>query len=350
MSNSTSISKPDVRDQSVEQLVEVLVSWEEKAFRAKQVFEWLWKKRARSFDEMTNLSQELRQKLNDHFTFHTITPDLIQKSNDGTIKIGFRLHDGNLVEGVLIPTAKRMTACVSSQVGCSLSCTFCATGYLKRTRNLTHYEVFDQVAIIDDMAQKNYNIPLSNIVFMGMGEPLLNYKEVVEGINHITDPDQMGMSPSRITLSTAGITKMIQKLADDGVRFNLALSLHAATNEKRSKIMPINDSNQLEDLVEALNYFYEKTGSRITLEYCVINDINDHPEDAEELARFARQITCKINLIEYNPIDNANYLGSSGNRIDAFAKQLENRRIIVNIRRSRGKDIDAACGQLANKN
>ena len=350
MTENTAIKKKDIRDLTLEQITEAMVSWGEKPFRAKQVFEWLWKKRARSFDEMTNLSQSLRQKLSDAFTFNTIKPDVVQKSNDGTVKIGFRLNDGNLVEGVLIPTAKRMTACVSSQVGCSLSCTFCATGYLKRQRNLKHYEVFDQVAIIDEIAQKQFDIPLSNIVFMGMGEPLLNYKEVLDGINHITHPDQMGMSPSRITLSTAGITKMIKKMADDGVRFNLALSLHAATNEKRSKIMPINDSNSLEDLVEALNYFYDETGSRITLEYCVINEVNDHPEDAEELARFARQITCKINLIEYNPIENANYLGSSGNRIDAFAKQLEKRRLIVNVRRSRGKDIDAACGQLANKN
>jgi 23S rRNA (adenine2503-C2)-methyltransferase len=350
VTETTAIKKKDIRDLTLEQITEAMVSWGEKPFRAKQVFEWLWKKRARSFDEMTNLSQSLRQKLSDAFTFNTIKPDVVQKSNDGTVKIGFRLHDGNLVEGVLIPTAKRMTACVSSQVGCSLSCTFCATGYLKRQRNLKHYEVFDQVAIIDEIAQKQFDIPLSNIVFMGMGEPLLNYKEVLDGINHITHPDQMGMSPSRITLSTAGITKMIKKMADDGVRFNLALSLHAATNEKRSKIMPINDSNSLEDLVEALNYFYDETGSRITLEYCVINEVNDHPEDAEELARFARQITCKINLIEYNPIENANYLGSSGNRIDAFAKQLEKRRLIVNVRRSRGKDIDAACGQLANKN
>lgn len=350
MTTSKDIAKPDIREISTDQLTETICSWGEKPFRAKQVVEWLWKKRVRSFDEMTNLSKSLREKLAEEFTFKTIKPDLIQTSSDGTIKVGFRLSDGNLVEGVLIPTSKRMTACVSSQVGCSLSCTFCATGYLKRQRNLTHYEIFDQVAIIDELAQKNYNIPLSNIVFMGMGEPLLNYKEVMDGIQHITSPDEMNMSPSRITLSTAGITKMIKKMADDGVRFNLALSLHAATNEKRSKIMPINDSNSLEDLVEALNYFYDKTGSRITLEYCVINEVNDFIEDADELARFARQITCKINLIEYNPIENAEYLGSSGNRIDKFAKHLENQRLIVNVRRSRGKDIDAACGQLANKN
>lgn len=346
----TLAKKKDVRDLSLEQLTTTFVEWGEKPFRAKQVMEWLWKKNARTFEEMTNLSNALREKLTNTFSFNTIKADLVQKSNDGTIKIGFRLHDGNLVEGVLIPTAKRMTACVSSQVGCSLSCTFCATGYLKRERNLKHYEVFDQVAIINELAQKNYDIPLSNIVFMGMGEPLLNYSEVLKGIDNITSPEAMGMSPSRITLSTAGITKMIRKLADDGARFNLALSLHAATDEKRSKIMPINDSNNLEDLTEALNYFYDKTGSRITLEYCVINEVNDHIEDAEELASFARNIVCKINLIEYNPIENAEYSSSSGNRIDRFAKHLESRKLIVNVRRSRGKDIDAACGQLANKN
>lgn len=346
---SKQIIKPDIRDTSLEDLTAVMESWGERPFRAKQVFEWLWKKNARSFDQMTNLSTALRQKLQEHFSLNTLKADLVQKSNDGTIKIGFRLHDGNFVEGVLIPSGKRMTACVSSQVGCSLNCTFCATGYLKRERNLKHYEVFDQVALIDELARENYETPLSNIVFMGMGEPLLNYKEVLHGIEHITSPDAMGMSPSRITLSTAGITKMIKKLADDGVRFNLALSLHAATDAKRSAIMPINDANNLEDLTEALNYFYDKTGSRITLEYCVINEVNDHLEDAQELADFAKNIVCKINLIEYNPIENAEYKGSSGNRIDRFAKHLENQRIIVNVRRSRGKDIDAACGQLANK-
>jgi 23S rRNA (adenine2503-C2)-methyltransferase len=275
--------------------------------------------------------------------------DVVQKSQDGTIKIGFRLDDGNIIEGVLIPSDGRMTACVSSQVGCSLSCTFCATGYLKRTRNLKFYEIFDQVALINDVARENYNISLTNIVFMGMGEPLLNYKEVMGAIDKITSPDGMGMSPQRITLSTAGVTKMIHKMADEGVRFNLAISLHAATDPKRSAIMPINETNNLEDLATALNYFYDKTNSRITLEYCVINNVNDTLEDADELVAFASKVVCKVNLIEYNPIENADYERSSGNRTVRFANYLESKRIIVNLRRSRGKDIDAACGQLANK-
>jgi len=340
--------KPDIRETSAEQLLELLSQWGEKKFRAKQIHEWLWVKHVRSFDEMTNLSKELRSKLVEHFSFHVAKVDIQQKSADGTIKVGFRMHDDRIVEGVLIPTSKRMTACISSQVGCSLSCTFCATGFLKRERNLKHYEIFDQVAILKEMAQDIYEKPLSNIVYMGMGEPLLNYKEVMSSISHITSPEELGMSPQRITLSTAGITKMIEKMADEGVRFNLALSLHASSNEKRSKIMPINDSNSLEDLVKALNYFYDKTGSRITLEYCVIEGVNDSIEDAEELTDFARQITCKINLIEYNPIPLADYEASRS--IDRFASILESNKVIVNVRRSRGKDIDAACGQLANNN
>lgn len=338
---------PDIREISVEELKSFLEENGEKAFRAKQIFEWLWVKHVRSFEAMTNLSKSLRSSLSENFSFNVAKADIQQKSSDGTIKVGFRLHDDRIVEGVLIPTSKRMTACISSQVGCSLSCTFCATGFLKRERNLKHYEIFDQVTILKELAESNYGKTLSNIVYMGMGEPLLNYKEVMQSVEHITSPDQLGMSPQRITLSTAGITKMIDKMAEEGVRFNLALSLHASSNEKRSKIMPINDSNKLEALVLSLNNFYDKTGSRITLEYCVIEGVNDSVQDAAELTEFAKQITCKINLIEYNPIPLADYKASRA--IDKFADILDNNRLIVNVRRSRGKDIDAACGQLANR-
>jgi 23S rRNA (adenine2503-C2)-methyltransferase len=339
----------DIRDAKEEDVANVLADWGQKPFRSKQISEWLWSRRARSFDEMTNLSLDLREKLKATYTFNSMKADVVQKSSDGTIKIGFRLDDGNIIEGVLIPSEKRLTACVSSQVGCSLSCTFCATGYLKRARNLKHYEIFDQVALINDIAEENYGKSLTNIVFMGMGEPLLNYAEVMHAIDNITRPLGMGMSPQRITLSTAGITKMIRKLGDEEVRFNLAISLHAATDEKRSAIMPINETNNLNDLSEALNYFYDKTGSRITLEYCVIENVNDTLDDGDELAEFAKRVICKVNLIEYNPIDQAEYKKSSGNRTVRFAKHLESKHVIVNLRRSRGKDIDAACGQLANK-
>ncbi len=337
----------NIRDLSKEQLTEWLLDQGEPKFRASQIYDWLWKRFVRDFDSMRNIPKSLRDKLQEHFTIPAVAISTAQHSADGTIKLGFELHDGHFVEGVLIPSGKRMTACISSQVGCSLNCTFCATGYLPRKRNLEFDEIFDQVALIRELAEETYDRPLSNIVLMGMGEPLLNYKNVLKAMEKVSDPEAMGMSPQRITLSTAGISKMIKKLGDDGVRFNLALSLHASSNEKRSKIMPINESNTLEDLVEALNYFYDKTGSRITLEYCVIDGVNDSREDAAELTAFARQIKCKINLIEYNPIDMAEFKSSKA--IDRFAQILEKNRLIVNVRRSRGKDIDAACGQLANK-
>ena len=322
----------------------------EKPFRAKQVYEWLWKKRATSFNDMTNLSKSLRAIIDDNFEIRAISLQEAQKSNDKTIKNAFLLADEAVVEGVLIPTRKRMTACVSVQVGCSLDCAFCATGKLKRVRNLNPDEIYDQVAMISQQSKDEYDIPLSNIVFMGMGEPLLNYKNVLASIDKITSPDGLGMSPKRITVSTAGIPKMIKKLADDEIKFNLALSLHAANDVKRNKIMPINERNSLEVLKEAMIYFHEKTKTRPTLEYIIFKDFNDEIQDAEELAEFCLSFPSKVNIIEYNPIDGGKYQQADEAKVDAFADYLESRNIIVNMRRSRGKDIDAACGQLANKN
>ena len=322
----------------------------EKAFRAKQLYEWLWKKSARSFDSMTNLSKDLRDKLQEDFTIPAVTVAEEQISEDKTIKNAFRLADGKITEGVLIPTPRRVTACISSQVGCSLTCKFCATGKLKLMRNIQFDEIYDQVAIIKEQAEKHYDRPLSNIVYMGMGEPLLNYSQVIKSIDRITSEDGLGMSPKRITVSTAGIAKLIKRLGDDQVKFNLALSLHAANDEKRSKIMPINDQNNLEILAEALRYFYEKTETRVTFEYIIFKDFNDQLVDAQELAEFCRNVPCKINIIEYNPIDDGEFQQASSHKVDAFAAFLESKNLIVNIRRSRGKDIDAACGQLANKN
>lgn len=343
------LQKTDVRSLTLPQLQEHMVAAGEKAFRAKQVYEWLWKKSAHSFEQMTNLSKELRVWLTERYTINNVSIATQQKSNDGTIKNAFKLYDDNIIEGVLIPTTDRMTACVSSQVGCSLTCKFCATGYMDRKRNLNADEIYDQVVLIDRQARENYEIPLSNIVYMGMGEPLLNYANVMKSIERITSPDGLGMSPQRITVSTAGVAKMIKKMADDGARFNLALSLHAANDEKRNQIMPINESNNLEVLGEALAYWYEKTGSRVTFEYIVFNHFNDEIEDARELWQFSKKLPCKINLIEYNPISNADFLNADGDKIEKFKTFLENKGLIVNIRRSRGKDIDAACGQLANK-
>jgi len=343
-------TKIDIRQLSLEELTDKLVAFGEKPFRAKQVYEWLWKKRATSFDDMTNLSKSLRTIIDDNFEIRAISLQEAQKSKDKTIKNAFLLADEAVVEGVLIPTRKRMTACVSVQVGCSLDCAFCATGKLKRVRNLNPDEIYDQVAMISKQSIDEYDIPLSNIVFMGMGEPLLNYKNVIASIDKITSPDGLGMSPKRITVSTAGISKMIKKLADDEIKFNLALSLHAANDVKRNKIMPINEKNSLEVLREAMIYFHKKTRTRPTLEYIIFKDFNDEIKDAEELAEFCLSFPSKVNIIEYNPIDGGKYQQADEAKVDAFADYLESQNIIVNMRRSRGKDIDAACGQLANKN
>lgn len=345
----THTQKLDIRRLSLEQLISFFQEHGEKAFRGRQVFQWLWEKSADDFQGMTNLSESHRQLLGEYFEINPVRIDQSQVSADRTIKSAFRLYDGHLVEGVLIPTSHRMTACVSSQVGCSLSCKFCATGYMERARNLDAAEIYDQVVHIRKQAQESYQKPLTNIVFMGMGEPLLNYQNVLTAIDHITSASGLGMASKRITVSTAGIAKMIKKLGDDQVKFNLALSLHAANDEKRSKIMPINDSNSLKSLEQALRYFYEATGNEVTFEYIVFYNFNDTLEDARELLDFTRKVPSKVNLIEYNPIEEADFINTGDDRLKTFADFLGQHRINVRVRRSRGKDIDAACGQLANK-
>lgn len=340
----------NIRLLSLQDLKEYLVSIKEKPFRAKQIYEWLWNKGVTEFDDMTNLSVQLRDQLKQDFVIPSITLKEAQVSRDGTIKCAFHTHDGHAVEGVLIPTTNRMTACISSQAGCSLACEFCATGKLTLRRNLTPGEIFDQVVALNAMAETNYGKRLSNIVYMGMGEPLLNYKNMLQSIDHITGEHGLGISPKRITVSTAGIAKMIKKLGDDDIRFNLALSLHAANDQKRTKIMAINESNTIEVLAESLRYFHEKTGSRVTFEYIIFKDFNDEISDARELAEFAKNVPCKVNIIEYNPIDDGRFQQADEKKVDDFADFLTGLNMIVNVRRSRGKDIDAACGQLANKN
>jgi len=339
----------NLRHIPVDVLEQTLTEWGEPKFRIKQIKDWIWVKNIGSIEEMSNISKELRAKLHDLFYIPKVSIDHSQFSEDGTVKSRFRLHDDRFVEGVLIPTDKRMTACVSSQVGCSLSCKFCATGYMKRMRNLDWDEIVDEVTLIDSISQERYNKKLTNIVFMGMGEPLLNYKNMMQAIERITSPEGLGMSPRRITVSTAGVSKMIRQLGDDGVKFKLALSLHAANDTKRNEIMPINESNDLKTLIESLNYFYQKTKSEITLEYILFSEFNDSLEDAAELVKVYRQIPADlVNIIEYNPIEMADFKKPNEAVTDRFMDYLAKHRVNARLRRSRGKDIDAACGQLAN--
>ncbi|HEX5025303.1 MAG TPA: 23S rRNA (adenine(2503)-C(2))-methyltransferase RlmN [Agriterribacter sp.] len=342
--------KQNIRHLTLEELQEYFEKTGDKKFRAKQVYEWIWQKHAHRFEDMTNLSKELRNTLAEAFDLPALVVNTSQYSADGTVKSRFRTVDGHMVEGVLIPTESRQTACVSSQIGCSLSCKFCATGYMDRKRNLHYDEIYDEVVFINEQAEKTFNKKLSNIVFMGMGEPLLNYKNVLKAIERISSPDGLGMSPRRITVSTAGVAKMIRQLGDDGVKFKLALSLHAANDKKRHEIMPINDSNDIKSLIDALNYFYKKTHNEITLEYILFKDFNDSLQDADELVKIYRQVPADlVNIIEYNPIELASFAKPDEATTENFMQYLEKNRVNARLRRSRGKDIDAACGQLANK-
>ncbi|MBS4073484.1 23S rRNA (adenine(2503)-C(2))-methyltransferase RlmN [Algoriphagus aquatilis] len=342
--------KKDIRKFSLAELEEFFLAHGEKKFRAKQVYEWLWNKSLKNFDEMSNISLSTRELLKTHFAINHIHVDLMQHSSDGTIKNAVKLYDNKIVESVLIPTTKRITACVSSQVGCSLDCNFCATARLKRMRNLNPDEIYDQVVAIKDEAETYFQRPLTNIVFMGMGEPLLNYNNVIEAIDKITSPEGLGMAPRRITLSTVGIPKMIRKMADDEVKFNLAISLHSAINETRSRLMPINDSNPLEDLAESLKYWYQKTKRKVTYEYVIWQGVNDDEKHAKALAKFCKIIPSKVNIIQYNPIDEGEFRQAKQEAVEMYVRVLESQGIIAKVRKSRGQDIDAACGQLANKN
>jgi len=341
--------KKDIRALTKTELRDFFVENGDKAFRGNQVYEWLWSKSAYTFEDMTNISKETRQMLEANFVINHIEVDTMQRSSDGTVKNAVKLHDGLIVESVLIPTESRTTACVSCQVGCSLDCSFCATARLKKMRNLNPDEIFDQVAAINQESLLYYNHKLSNVVFMGMGEPLMNYNNVLKAIEKITSPEGLGMSPKRITVSTSGIPKMIKKLADDDVKFNLAVSLHSGIDEVRSKIMPFSAAFPLKDLKEALEYWYAKTSSRVSYEYVVWSGINDNREAIMALVDFCKHIPCKVNLIEYNPIDDGEFQQAKPQAISDYISILEMNDIIVNVRRSRGKDIDAACGQLANK-
>jgi len=340
--------KIDIRELSQSQIEQFVVQHNEKSFRAKQIEKWLWQRGICNFDLMTDLSVSLRNVLKENFEFKALTLEIMQKSKDKTIKVAYRLFDNHIIEAVLIPSKERLTACISTQIGCQLKCSFCATGQMKFVRNLYASEIFLQVTELNALAVKEFNDKISNIVIMGMGEPLLNYGSVMWAIEKMTSPQGLAMSPSRITLSTAGIVEKIRQMADDEVKFNLAISLHTADNEKRSSLMPINLSNPLSDLSEALIYFHQKTNQRITFEYLLIDGFNDTINDAKKLAVFCRNFPSKINVIEYNATD-AFFSKAKPERLSEFVAFLESKNMVVNVRHSKGDDIDAACGQLANK-
>ncbi len=340
--------KKNIRELKFSELEDLLIKLKEPAYRARQIYRWLWREKVSSFDQMTNISKFCQKYLSQNYSIQYVAIDTLIKSNDGTIKFLFKLSDGNKCEGVLIPEKNRITACVSSQVGCSFACKFCATGKMKRIRNVFSYEIFDQVSLIKKEAKNIYNIGLTNIVYMGMGEPLVNYQNVIDSIKYITNKEGLNISPKRITLSTVGVSKMIKKLADENLKVNLAVSLHSANNIKRSEIMDINSINDLDNLKESLIYFFQKTKIKITYEYVMLRDFNDTKEDAIDLIKFSKIVPSKINLIEFNSVKNSNFKKSTEKNTKEFISILKKENIIVNLRRSRGEDVNAACGQLAN--
>ena len=339
----------DIRDLDVVQLTDALKAMGEPGFRAKQIHQWLWQKGARSFEEMTNLSKPLREKLTEAFTFHVAKVHTAQHSKDGTIKVAFELHDGNKVEGVLIPTSSRTTACVSSQVGCSLDCKFCATGYLKRMRNLSAAEIFDQVWLINELALEHHGKRLDNIVYMGMGEPLANYSRVMKAVRTMIapQPEGLGMSARGITVSTVGLVNGVEKLMEEGINCTLAISLHTPDDELRDSLVPINNRFPVREILAAADAYEKKTGRRYSIEYALIRDINDQAWRADLLGRMLKNKNAHVNLIPLNPTPGSKWTASRAEDEAAFVEILEGYGVPVTVRDTRGREIDGACGQLA---
>ena len=300
---------------------------------------------------MKNIPNDLVLFLEENYTLNKLIINNKQTSKDGTIKCTLKLFDNNIIETVLIPSEKRVTLCISSQVGCSLDCNFCATAKLKHERNLFAYEIFEQVFIMNELSKKEYNKEVTNIVYMGMGEPLLNYNNVITSVEYLNSQEKgLNISKRKITISTSGISKKIKQLAIDLPTINLALSLHSANDKKRSELMSINNSNNLGLLLRVINYWYEKTGEPITYEYILWDKINDAEEDIKELVEFCKKAPCKVNLIRYNDVEGDNYIKAGDEILEKYLEILAKNNITVMVRQSRGEDIDAACGQLAGKN
>jgi len=326
------------------QLEDLFAQIGEKPYRGKQLFKWLYNNRLFEFDLMTDLSKDLRQKLDDGYELRGLTLDQRRKSLDGPEKFLFRLDDGNPVESVLIPDGDRTTACISSQSGCALACKFCATGTMGLLRDLTVGEIIGQLVYLREVHGTHC---FTNVVFMGMGEPLNNYGNLIEALEIMSSLLALGIAAKRITVSTSGVTPKIRKLADSKLKVRLALSLHAATQEKRLKIMPIAETFGLEKLMETVKYYTEVTGYRVTFEYVLLEGFNDTREDIKALIKLVHGIPCKVNLLAYNPVPGLEFKRPSDEKVNWFARELFPHMGAVTVRKSRGKEIDAACGQLA---
>jgi 23S rRNA (adenine2503-C2)-methyltransferase len=322
-------------------------------YRADQLFQWIHLKNAGSFGEMTNLSKTLRGELEEKAELKGVERASVSRSKDGTVKCLFRLHDEKLVEAVLIPeffddgVADRLTVCVSSQVGCVFGCSFCATGKMGLFRNLSTGEITGQVLAMNAIAEADYSKRITNIVYMGMGEPFHNYAPVVDSAEILCDPLGLNLSPRRITISTVGLTRQIRSYADEQRPWNLAVSLHAADDEKRNRIMPINETLDLKALRGALEHYHRTMRQPVTYEYLLFDNFNDSPEDARKLAGIARWIPAKINIIMYNSVEGVTLQRAREDRLDRFMAELTRQGARATVRRSRGDDIDAGCGQLA---
>lgn len=340
------MSKVNLLGYTRSQMEDLFASIGQQPYRGRQLFKWLYRDRQYDFDSMSDLPKPVRSELGRRYAIEPLAPEHTAVAADGTVKILFRLADGHPVESVIIPEAAKQTVCVSSQAGCALACRFCATGTMGLLRDLTVGEIVGQLLYI----RETYGADaFTNIVFMGMGEPLNNYRNVVESIRILSDPIGLALSAKRITVSTSGISPKIRRLADTGLKSRLAVSLHAAIDEKRRRIMPVAGTFGLEKLMEAIRYYTETTGQRVTFEYILFDGFNDTMDDVQALVKLIHGIPCKINILAYNPVPGLDFERPSDDKVDWFGRQLYPRTPAVTVRRSRGLDIDAACGQLAGR-
>ena len=336
----------NIKDYNLDELKEEFINLGEKSYRAEQVFKWLYVDEVSSFEDMTNISKDLKEKLIKEYSISNFKILKKLESADGTKKYLFDILDGNAIETVLMEYHHGKTLCVSSQVGCKMGCKFCASTGIKFVRSLTAGEIVEQILAV----QKDENIKISNIVFMGIGEPLDNYDNVMKAVKILNNPKGLNIGARHISISTSGLVPKIYQLADENLQCTLSVSLHATNDQKRSEMMPINKTYNIEELMKACKYYIQKTNRRISFEYALAKDNNDNLEDAQELVNLLKGMLCHVNLIPINKIENGKYIKSTNENIIKFRDYLNSKGIVATIRRELGSDIDAACGQLRRKN